>query len=137
MKTHKSPEIARLQLAAGAVGLTVATIGEAEVFVGHGVDDVFVAYPLWLSDDVGPAAARPGRPGRTSPSASTPSRGAGEPAALLGGTGVAVLVEVDSRPPPQRGRARRRGRGRRRGGGGRARGPRRLHLPRARLRPRR
>jgi D-serine deaminase-like pyridoxal phosphate-dependent protein len=50
-KTHKTVEIARMQLAAGAVGLTVATLGEAEAFVDHGVDDVFVAYPLWLDDD--------------------------------------------------------------------------------------
>lgn len=47
-KTHKSPEIARRQLAAGATGLTVATIGEAEVFAEAGVDDLFIAYPLWL-----------------------------------------------------------------------------------------
>ena len=46
-KSHKLPQIAELQLTAGAVGLTVAKLGEAEVFVGHGVDDVFVAYPLW------------------------------------------------------------------------------------------
>ncbi len=49
-KTHKCVEIARLQLEAGAVGLTVATLGEAEVFVDHGVQDVLVAYPLWLDD---------------------------------------------------------------------------------------
>jgi D-serine deaminase-like pyridoxal phosphate-dependent protein len=49
VKTHKIPEIAALQLAAGAVGLTVATIGEAEVFVDAGASDVFVAYPLWVS----------------------------------------------------------------------------------------
>ena len=30
-KTHKSPEIARMQRRAGAAGITVATIGEAEV----------------------------------------------------------------------------------------------------------
>lgn len=48
VKTHKVPEIAALQLAAGAVGLTVATIGEAEVFAEHGAEDVFIAYPLWI-----------------------------------------------------------------------------------------
>jgi D-serine deaminase-like pyridoxal phosphate-dependent protein len=42
-KTHKIPEIARLQLEAGAVGITVAKLGEAEVLPG---DDVLVAYPL-------------------------------------------------------------------------------------------
>ena len=45
-KTHKSIEVGRRQVAAGAVGLTVATIGEAEVFAGGGIDDLFIAYPL-------------------------------------------------------------------------------------------
>lgn len=48
-KTHKSPAIARRQLAHGAVGLTVATVSEAEVFTAAGVRDLFVAYPLWVS----------------------------------------------------------------------------------------
>ena len=43
VKTHKIPEIARLQLDAGAIGITVAKLGEAEVLPG---DDVLVAYPL-------------------------------------------------------------------------------------------
>jgi D-serine deaminase-like pyridoxal phosphate-dependent protein len=45
-KTHKSIEVARRQLAAGAAGLTVATVGEAEVFADAGIDDLFIAYPL-------------------------------------------------------------------------------------------
>jgi D-serine deaminase-like pyridoxal phosphate-dependent protein len=46
-KTHKSPAIARLQLAAGAVGLTCAKLGEAEVMVDEaGVDDILIAYPM-------------------------------------------------------------------------------------------
>ena len=48
VKTHKTLEIARKQLAAGAVGITVATIGEAEVFAAGGVTDIFIAYPLWV-----------------------------------------------------------------------------------------
>jgi D-serine deaminase-like pyridoxal phosphate-dependent protein len=43
VKTHKTPEIAQLQLDAGAIGITVAKVGEAEVLPG---DDVLVAYPL-------------------------------------------------------------------------------------------
>jgi D-serine deaminase-like pyridoxal phosphate-dependent protein len=43
VKTHKIPEIAQMQLDAGAIGITVAKIGEAEVLPG---EDVFVAYPL-------------------------------------------------------------------------------------------
>jgi D-serine deaminase-like pyridoxal phosphate-dependent protein len=45
-KTHKSLEFGRRQLGAGAVGLTVATIGEAETFADGGIDDLFIAYPL-------------------------------------------------------------------------------------------
>ena len=48
-KTHKVLEMARMQLASGAVGLTVATVGEAEVFVADGAADVFIAYPLWAT----------------------------------------------------------------------------------------
>jgi D-serine deaminase-like pyridoxal phosphate-dependent protein len=43
VKTHKIAEIARMQLEAGAIGLTVAKLGEAEVLPG---DDVLIAYPM-------------------------------------------------------------------------------------------
>jgi D-serine deaminase-like pyridoxal phosphate-dependent protein len=46
-KTHKSPFLAHQQLAAGAVGVTVAVLGEAQVMADAGVEDVFVAYPVW------------------------------------------------------------------------------------------
>jgi D-serine deaminase-like pyridoxal phosphate-dependent protein len=45
-KTHKSPEIARLQLDAGASGITVAKLGEAEVMADAGLDDLLIAYPI-------------------------------------------------------------------------------------------
>lgn len=43
-KTHKSVRLGSLQMAAGAVGLTVAKAGEAEV-MGEAADDLLVAYP--------------------------------------------------------------------------------------------
>jgi D-serine deaminase-like pyridoxal phosphate-dependent protein len=46
-KTHKIPEIARLQVDAGAAGITVAKVGEAEVMVAAGFDDVLIAYPIY------------------------------------------------------------------------------------------
>ena len=49
-KTHKCPEIAAMQRAAGAWGLSVAKVGEAEVFVAAGFDDLFVAFPA-VGDD--------------------------------------------------------------------------------------
>src|SRR5258706_844825 len=45
-KTHKLPEVARLQLQAGAAGVTLAKVGEAEVFAAQGIDDIFLAYPI-------------------------------------------------------------------------------------------
>jgi D-serine deaminase-like pyridoxal phosphate-dependent protein len=45
-KTHKSPEIARMQIAGGAVGICCAKLGEAEVFAEAGVTDIRLPYPL-------------------------------------------------------------------------------------------
>jgi D-serine deaminase-like pyridoxal phosphate-dependent protein len=45
-KTHKSPVIARMQLAAGAAGICCAKLGEAEVFADAGVTDIRLPYPL-------------------------------------------------------------------------------------------
>ncbi len=45
-KTHKCLEIGRLQIAAGACGLTLAKTSEAEVFVNAGFEDIFIAYPV-------------------------------------------------------------------------------------------
>jgi D-serine deaminase-like pyridoxal phosphate-dependent protein len=42
-KVHKSVHIAREQIAAGAIGMTAATIWEAEALVGGGIDDVLIA----------------------------------------------------------------------------------------------
>lgn len=42
-KTHKTIEIAKMQLASGATGLTVAKLGEAEVYADAGFDDIFIA----------------------------------------------------------------------------------------------
>ena len=46
-KTHKSVALAQLQLEAGARGITVGNLGEAEVFAAGGLDDIFIAYPVW------------------------------------------------------------------------------------------
>jgi len=46
VKTHKVPAIARKQIEAGAVGITVAKVSEAEVMADGGIADIFVAYPL-------------------------------------------------------------------------------------------
>lgn len=46
-KTHKCLAVGRRQLSGGAIGLTVATLAEAELFAADGCPGIFIAYPLW------------------------------------------------------------------------------------------
>ncbi len=93
-KTHKCLQVARRQLSAGAVGLTVATLAEAEAFAAGGCPGVFIAYPLWAGS--GDRAARlAALRDRTVLRVGVDSAAA---AARLAGAvpGLQVLVEVDS-----------------------------------------
>ncbi|MCW2530037.1 MAG: alanine racemase [Pseudonocardiales bacterium] len=92
-KTHKCGEIARRQLAAGAVGLTVATVAEAEIFAAAGCADLFIAFPLWvdrqLANRLNPLTERGAlRVGVES------AEGAEQLGRLT--RGIEVLVEIDS-----------------------------------------
>ena len=53
-KMHKTPQVAEAQIAAGAVGICCATVGEAEVMVAAGIPDVLITSP----------AVAPGKPER-------------------------------------------------------------------------
>jgi len=97
VKTHKSVAFARMQLDTGARGITVGTLGEAEVMAAGDIDDIFVAYPVWAE---GPKADR-----LRSLHARTPLvvgvdsvAGAEYLAAAVAGlpTPLRVLVEIDS-----------------------------------------
>jgi D-serine deaminase-like pyridoxal phosphate-dependent protein len=50
IKAHKTPEIAHMQIAAGAVGVTCAKLGEAEVMAEAGITDILIANQI-----IGPA----------------------------------------------------------------------------------
>ncbi len=43
IKTHKCPDLARLQIEAGAKGITVATLAEVEAFTAAGFNDIVIA----------------------------------------------------------------------------------------------
>ncbi len=43
VKTHKTPQLAHMQIAAGAPGVTAAKLGEAEAMVEGGVTDILIA----------------------------------------------------------------------------------------------
>ena len=94
-KTHKCLEIASRQLSLGAIGLTVATVGEAEVFADAGFTDLFIAYPLWAGGTRGlrlrALAERVAlRVGADS------AEGVEVLARALAGTAAEVVIEVDS-----------------------------------------
>ena len=42
-KSHKTPAIANMQMAAGAIGVTCAKLGEAEVMADAGIQDILIA----------------------------------------------------------------------------------------------
>ena len=46
IKTHKIPAFAHRQVALGAKGITCQKLGEAEVMIDAGLDDVLISYPL-------------------------------------------------------------------------------------------
>lgn len=45
-KTHKSTYIAKMQIEAGACGITTAKLGEAEIMAEAGIDDILIAFPI-------------------------------------------------------------------------------------------
>ncbi|MEG1548103.1 MAG: alanine racemase [Clostridia bacterium] len=52
IKTHKCPELAKLQLQKGATGITIAKLHEAEIMADAGIEDIFMAYPLVGADKI-------------------------------------------------------------------------------------
>jgi D-serine deaminase-like pyridoxal phosphate-dependent protein len=104
-KTHKCPEIAQLQIDAGASGITVAKLGEAEVMVEAGQTDLLVAFPVWGESKLRRLRALSERAAiRLSLDSVEVAEGIGR-VGLQIGRDVPVLVEVDTglhrlgRPP--------------------------------------
>jgi len=94
-KTHKAPQIARLQVDAGAIGVSTATAWEAIVMIDAGVDDILVA-----NEVVGPsrirALAEVARDGRVTVAVdSAANLDDLSAAAVAAGSVIGVLVEVD------------------------------------------
>jgi D-serine deaminase-like pyridoxal phosphate-dependent protein len=96
IKTHKCPEIARMQLELGAVGITCQKLGEAEIFADAGFDDIHMSYPIIGASKakrLGELAKRI----RISASVdSDPNFDTIEAAAIAAGTRIPVLVDFDS-----------------------------------------
>jgi len=61
IKSHKSVAIAAKQLQAGAIGITVAKLSEAEVFVDAGITSIMIAYAIVGADKLARFAALHGK----------------------------------------------------------------------------
>lgn len=95
-KAHKSPDIARRQVAAGAGGLSMATVWEAVVLAAAGFDDLFVvntvAHPAKLR-----VLAELARDHRVLVAADEADNAAAlSAAAVAAGSTLGIMIEVDT-----------------------------------------
>lgn len=95
VKTHRTPELARRQLGGPAVGVTCATVGEAEVMVEAGIDDIFVANEIVDPAKLARLVAL-AHDARVAVAADDPEPVASlSRAAVTAGVNVDVLIDVD------------------------------------------
>jgi D-serine deaminase-like pyridoxal phosphate-dependent protein len=95
-KTHKSPDLARRQLQAGAGGLSMATVWEAAILAAAGMDDLFVvntvAHPVKLR-----VLAELAREHRVLVAVDEAENAASaSAAAVTAGSTLGIMVEVDT-----------------------------------------
>ncbi|MGJ4939731.1 D-TA family PLP-dependent enzyme [Bradyrhizobium sp. HKCCYLS1011] len=96
IKTHKSPVLAKLQIAAGAKGITCQKIGEAEIMADAGIDNILISYNLIGEEKMGRLAALQAKADMTV-AADNPTVIAGLPqAAKQSGRRLSVVVECDT-----------------------------------------
>ncbi len=95
-KTHKSPKIAKRAIELGAKGVTVAKVGEAEVMVAAGIDDILVAYPIVGKIKIGRFLDLNGRARMACTTDSLEVAEGLSTAAEERGQLVRILVEIDS-----------------------------------------
>jgi D-serine deaminase-like pyridoxal phosphate-dependent protein len=94
-KTHKCPNIARLQVAAGAIGITVATIWEAVAMADAGLDNILVANEIIGEEKLKSLAEAARETNILIAVDSIAGANALGRAALNAGATIGVLIEVD------------------------------------------
>src|ERR1700741_1534880 len=96
IKTHKSPLLAQMRVAAGAKGITCQKIGEAEVMAEAGIDDILITYNLIGEEKMTRLAALQAKANMTG-AADNAVVIAGLPkAAEISGRPLSVVVECDT-----------------------------------------
>src|SRR6516164_4974551 len=96
IKTHKSPMLAKMQVAAGALGITCQKLGEAEVMADAGIDDILISYNLLGEEKMARLAALQAR-AKMTVAADNPTVVASlTQAAAASGRPLSVVVECDT-----------------------------------------
>jgi D-serine deaminase-like pyridoxal phosphate-dependent protein len=98
IKTHKSPELAKLQRQAGARGITCQKLGEAEIFADAGFEDILISYNVFGEEKEARMAALLGRtPVALTVAADNPVTLAGlSRAGQAAGRPVGAVIECDT-----------------------------------------
>jgi D-serine deaminase-like pyridoxal phosphate-dependent protein len=94
-KIHKSPILGRMQLEAGAIGLTTATVWEASVMLDAGLSDVLIANQVVGSTKAAELARIAGLGRVITAVESKANADELSAAATRAGTEIVVLVEID------------------------------------------
>jgi D-serine deaminase-like pyridoxal phosphate-dependent protein len=95
-KTHKSPDIARRQLQAGAGGLSMATVWEAAVLAAAGMDDLFVVNTVAHPDKLRTLAELAADHRILVAVDEAANAAAHSAAAVAAGSTLGIMVEVDT-----------------------------------------
>src|ERR1700746_3465212 len=95
-KTHKSPVLAKLQIEAGAKGITCQKLGEAEVMADAGIDDILISYNLLGEEEMARVGALQGKANMTVAAYHPPGVADLPKAAAASGRPLSVVVECDT-----------------------------------------
>ncbi len=96
IKTHKSPRLAKMQIAAGAKGITCQKLGEAEVMANAGITDILIATNLLGAARSGRLAALQRRLPLKVCADNPVTLGAYAAAAQVAGRPLDVVIECDT-----------------------------------------
>jgi D-serine deaminase-like pyridoxal phosphate-dependent protein len=96
IKTHKSPVLAKLQIEAGAKGITCQKLGEAEVMADAGIDDILISYNLLGEEKMARLGALQARASMTVAADNPTVVASLTQAAAASGRALSVVVECDT-----------------------------------------
>lgn len=96
IKVHKSPELARLQVEAGAIGLSTATVWEAIVLIRSGLEHIFVVNTVAGPDKIRSLAELAGSADVMVAVDDAANVDALDAAAAAAGTRLGIMIEIDT-----------------------------------------